>query len=73
MLRATFFCLMALAIAAHAAPPELAPAEEALTVAFANRAGAREAFLVVAASDASLSAVALDASDAFAGSSLVSS
>ncbi len=66
MLRATFFSLIALAVAAHAAPPELAPAQEALTVAFANRAGVREAFLVVAASDASLSAVALGTDDAFA-------
>ena len=65
MHRTVASALMTLALAAHAAPPELAPADEALTVAFATRAGAREAFLVVAAREGSLSVVALGTGDAF--------
>jgi 2-keto-4-pentenoate hydratase/2-oxohepta-3-ene-1,7-dioic acid hydratase in catechol pathway len=57
---------MTLALAAHAAPPELAPSERALTLAFAERGGARTAFLVAAAGEDSVSAVALGPGDAFA-------
>ncbi len=66
MLRAASLVLMSLALAAHAAPPELLPAEEGDTIAFAERDGARAAFLVVATSDASISGVALGGGDAFA-------
>ncbi len=66
MLRAALLALMTLALAAHAAAPELAPAEEAHTIAFAQRGGVREAFLVVAAGEGDVSAVALGSGDAFA-------
>lgn len=65
MLRAASLAWMTLALAAHAAPPELLGAEEADTIAFAERDGARTAFLVVATSDASVSGVMLGAGDAF--------
>jgi 2-keto-4-pentenoate hydratase/2-oxohepta-3-ene-1,7-dioic acid hydratase in catechol pathway len=55
-----------LARAASAAPFELAPPEQALTVAFAEQDGARQAFLVVSASEDAIDAVALGAGDAFA-------
>jgi 2-keto-4-pentenoate hydratase/2-oxohepta-3-ene-1,7-dioic acid hydratase in catechol pathway len=57
---------MTLALAARAAPPEVAPIEQAVTVAFAERDGAREAFLVVAAGEEHLTAVPLGGGDAFA-------
>ncbi len=67
MLRLTLFALLAIALPAHAAPPELLPVEEALTVAFVARIdGAREAFLVVAVSEDDLSGIALGSADAFA-------
>jgi 2-keto-4-pentenoate hydratase/2-oxohepta-3-ene-1,7-dioic acid hydratase in catechol pathway len=53
------------ALAAQAAPPELVPAEVGETVAFVQRDGAREAVLVVSASETHVSGVPLGSADAF--------
>jgi 2-keto-4-pentenoate hydratase/2-oxohepta-3-ene-1,7-dioic acid hydratase in catechol pathway len=55
-----------LASALHGAPPELLPASEGHTFAFAQQAGARAAFLVVSASEEAIEGVALETGDAFA-------
>jgi 2-keto-4-pentenoate hydratase/2-oxohepta-3-ene-1,7-dioic acid hydratase in catechol pathway len=54
------------ALAAQAAPPSLAPPERALTVAFAERGGAREAFLVAGVDADGLEAIPLGTGDPFA-------
>jgi 2-keto-4-pentenoate hydratase/2-oxohepta-3-ene-1,7-dioic acid hydratase in catechol pathway len=67
MLRRAALALMTLAASsAHAAAWQLVSASEGFTFAFAEREGAREAFLVVAAGDESVTAVALGTPDAFA-------
>ena len=58
--------LLASALASHAEPLTLAPPEQAVTIVFAERGGAREAFLVASVSDAAVEAVALGTRDAFA-------
>jgi len=58
--------LLLLANSLHAAPPELLPASEAHTIAFAQLGGVRTAFLVVSASEDAIEAALLGAGDAFA-------
>lgn len=67
MLRLACVALVhAIARAAFAAAFELAPPEQATTIAFAERGGERQAFLVAATSAVALEVVALGSGDVFA-------
>jgi 2,4-diketo-3-deoxy-L-fuconate hydrolase len=69
MLRAPASVVLTLALtalSARAASPEPLPADEAITVAFAQQGGVREAFIVVAAGEDELSGIPLGTADALA-------
>jgi 2-keto-4-pentenoate hydratase/2-oxohepta-3-ene-1,7-dioic acid hydratase in catechol pathway len=66
MLRWVGALSLLLALAAHGAPPEVVSPEVGDTVAFVRRGGAREAVLVVSASETHASGVPLGTADAFA-------
>jgi 2-keto-4-pentenoate hydratase/2-oxohepta-3-ene-1,7-dioic acid hydratase in catechol pathway len=65
-MRALGILLLTFALAAHAAPPELLPASEGVTVVFAKRGGVREAFAVTALAEDAVSAVPLGTGNALA-------
>ncbi len=65
-MRALACLVLTFALAAQAAPPELLPASEGVTVVFAKRGGVREAFAVTALSEDALSAVPLGTGNALA-------
>jgi len=58
--------LLLVASSLHAAPPEVLPASEARTIAFALRGGVRTAYLVISASEDAIEAIPLGGGDAFA-------
>jgi 2-keto-4-pentenoate hydratase/2-oxohepta-3-ene-1,7-dioic acid hydratase in catechol pathway len=64
MTRALPWIVLTFALAAQAAPPELLPVGEGVTVVFANRSGVREAFAVTALGEDALSGVSLGTGDA---------